>query len=113
MGTQINRLTAQTVKNAKPGMHADGGLLYLLVKPDGRKSWIFRYRDRTTSKLRDMGLGPAWDVSLSEARERAATLRRQLRDGQDPLAAKHAARDAARAQHEKRMPFGRCAELYI
>lgn len=113
MGTQINRLNAQLVKNAKPGMHADGGLLYLLVKPDGRRSWIFRYRDRTTGKLRDMGLGPAWDVSLSEARERASTLRRQLRDGLDPLAAKHAARDAAKAQHEKRMPFGRCAELYI
>lgn len=113
MGTAINRLTVHSVKNAKPGMHADGGLLYLLVKVDGRRSWIFRYRDRTTGKLRDMGLGPAWDVSLSEARERASTLRRQLRDGLDPLAAKHAARDAAKAQHEKRMPFGRCAELYI
>lgn len=113
MGIQINRLTPLKVKNAKPGMHADGGLLYLLMKPDGRRSWIFRYRDRITGKLRDMGLGPAWDVSLSEARERATTLRRQLRDGLDPLANKHAARDAAKALHEKRMPFGRCAELYV
>jgi integrase len=114
MAAQINRLTATSVKTKHPGMHADGGSLYLLVKADGKnRSWIFRYRDRVTGKLRDMGLGPTWDVSLAEARERAATLRRQLRDGQDPLATKHASRDAAKAQHEKRMPFGRCAELYI
>ena len=60
-----------------------------------------------------MGLGPAWDVTLAEARERAANLRRMLRDGQDPLQVKHAQKAEARAMHEKRMPFGRCAELYI
>jgi integrase len=113
MATQINRLTATSVKTKKPGMHADGGLLYLLVKPDGRRSWIFRYRDRITGKLRDMGLGPAWDVGLAEARERATELRRKLRDGQDPLAVKHALKAEARTLHEKRMAFGRCAELYI
>ncbi|WP_158881469.1 site-specific integrase [Rhodanobacter sp. L36] len=113
MATHVNRLTATSVKTKKPGMHADGGLLYLLVKPDGRRSWIFRYRDRITTKLRDMGLGPAWDVSLSEARERAAGLRRMLRDGQDPMTVKHAEKAEARAKHEKRMAFGRCAELYI
>lgn len=113
MATQVNRLTATSVKTKKPGMHADGGLLYLLVKPDGRRSWIFRYRDRITGKLRDMGLGPAWDVSLAEARERASSLRRTLRDGQDPMAIKHALKTDARTQHEKRMAFGRCAELYI
>jgi len=114
MAAQINRLTATSVKNKPPGMHADGGSLYLLVKADGKnRSWIFRYRDRVTGKLRDMGLGPTWDVSLAEARERAAGYRRQLRDGQDPLAAKHAQRAEAKSRHEKRMPFGRCAELYI
>ena len=114
MATRVNRLTATSVKNAKPGMHADGGSLYLLVKPDGKnRSWIFRYRDRTTSKLRDMGLGPAWDVTLAEARKRAEGYRLMLRDGQDPITTKHAQRADAREQHEKRLPFGRCAELYI
>lgn len=114
MAAQINRLTATSVKNKPPGMHSDGGSLYLLVKPDGKnRSWIFRYRSRVTGKLRDMGLGPAWDVSLAEARERAADLRRMLRDGQDPLSERHAQRAEAKSQHEKRMPFGRCAELYI
>lgn len=114
MAAQINRLTVLNVKNKPPGMHADGGSLYLLVKPDGKnRSWIFRYRDRVTGKLRDMGLGPAWDVSLAEARDKAAGFRRMLRDGEDPLAQKHAQRAAAKIQHEKRLPFGRCAELYI
>ena len=114
MAAQINRLKTTNIKTKPPGMHADGGSLYLLVKADGKnRSWIFRYRDRITSKLRDMGLGPAWDVGLSEARERASELRRMLRDGQDPMAVKHALKAEARTQHEKRMAFGRCAELYI
>lgn len=113
MASQINRLTALKVKNAGPGMHADGGLLYLLVKPTGRRSWIFRYRDRESTKLRDMGLGPAWDVSLTEARECAAKFRRMLRDGQDPMKDKHDRKMVARALHAKSMAFGQCAELYI
>ena len=114
MAAQINRLKTTHIKTKPPGMHADGGSLYLLVKADGKnRSWIFRYRDRITGKLRDMGLGAAWDVGLAEARERAASLRRMLRDGQDPLAVKHALKAEARTQHEKRMAFGRCAELYI
>ncbi|MFK2876861.1 tyrosine-type recombinase/integrase [Rhodanobacter hydrolyticus] len=118
MALHVNRLTATGVKTAKPGMHADGGLLYLLVKPDAsgteyRKSWIFRYRDRITGKLRDMGLGPAWDVSLAEARERAAELRRMLRDGKDPMEEKQTKKTDARLKQERRLPFGRCCELYI
>src|SRR6185437_2055535 len=114
MAAQINRLKTTHIKTKPSGMHADGGSLYLLVKADGKnRSWIFRYRDRITGKLRDMGLGAAWDVGLAEARERASTLRRMLRDGLDPLAVKHAQKAEARTQHEKRMAFGRCAELYI
>lgn len=113
MATKINRLTALTVKNAKPGRHGDGGSLYLLVKPDGRRTWLFRYRDKLTGKLRDKGLGPAWDVGLPEARERAAEFRRMLRDGLDPIDTTANAKKKARADVASRMVFGRCAELYI
>ena len=34
-------LTSLQIKNAKPGMHADGGGLYLYVKESGAQSWIF------------------------------------------------------------------------
>lgn len=119
MALNLNRLTATKVKNAKVGMHADGGLLYLLVRAsktdetDLRRSWVFRYRDRVSGKLRDMGLGPTWDVSLVKAREKAATYRQMLRDGKDPMVEKQAERTERRLREERRVPFDKCCELYI
>ena len=75
----------------KSGYHADGGGLYLNVKPNGRKDWCFRWRDRkacyTTEKskgvgkLRERGLGPfsKYDISLPEARKLAGECRQMLR----------------------------------
>jgi len=37
-------LTQIEIRNAKPGMHADGSGLYLAVKASGAKSWMFRYQ---------------------------------------------------------------------
>lgn len=84
---QLHKLTALKVKRLKEiGYHNDGGGLYLCIGNDGRRRWIFRYRDRQTKKLRDMGLGSAADVSLADAREKAATARSQLIQGFDPIA---------------------------
>ncbi|MDI5303842.1 Arm DNA-binding domain-containing protein, partial [Salmonella enterica subsp. enterica serovar Anatum] len=38
----------------------------------------------------NMGLGPYQEVSLAEARDKARELRRQIRNGIDPLKEKHA-----------------------
>ena len=38
-----NALTPLAVKNAKPGRHADGGGLHLLVKQSGARSWVYRF----------------------------------------------------------------------
>ena len=75
-------------KMTKPGRHADGGGLYLLIKPDGRKTWVFRWRDRITGKLRDKGLGTFGkrDVTLYDARDQAAICRKQVKDNLDPIA---------------------------
>ena len=65
----FNALTALTIKNAKPGRIADGGGLYLLVKPSGARSWIFRAT--VAGKVRDVGLGSASGaraITLAEAR---------------------------------------------
>lgn len=117
MAKHVKPLTAVGIKTKPPGMHADGDCLYLLVRKQGEiGSWVFRYRDRVTGKLRDMGLGRALGrngVTLAEAREKAEQKRVMLRDGQDPLAEKHSQLAEAKSQHEKRMSFGRCAELYI
>jgi integrase len=86
------RLTALFVRSNKlaAGMYCDGAGLYLHVRDSGSRSWIFRYRQRGSGKLRDLGLGSAGKdgVSLEDARERVAELRAGIRRGLDPLKAK-------------------------
>lgn len=114
MARERNRLTALRVRREKkPGRHADGGGLYLYVAPHGARSWVFRYRSRTSGKLRDMGLGPALDVTLERARERAATARVLLTEGIDPIDHAHERRAAAQGERVRRLTFGQCAERYI
>ena len=74
-------LTAIGVKNAKPGRHADGGGLYLMVRPTGSRSWVLRAQ--VDGKRKDLGLGSAAVVSLAEARAQAAELRRKLKSGEE------------------------------
>lgn len=95
-----------------PGLHAVGGVpgLYLSVTPTAA-SWILRYT--FAGKRRDMGLGSRAEVGLGEARERAAAARRALRDGIDPLAAKHEQRQAQTASKAKAMSFDACAKAYV
>ena len=70
-GRQIkNRLVPLNVERIKqPGMHPDGGGLYLRVSDTGAKSWIFRY-SAPGGKRPEMGLGAFPTVGLAEARER-------------------------------------------
>jgi Arm DNA-binding domain len=76
------RLTAPFVKSKRlaAGMYCDGDGLYLNVRDSGSRSWIFRYRERGSSKQRDLGLGSAGQdgVPLEDARERANELRAGL-----------------------------------
>jgi hypothetical protein len=66
---EINRLTHREIENTnQPGMHSDGGGLYLQVTKgaDGSicKSWLFRYS--ANGRERQMGLGPLKDIKLVE-----------------------------------------------
>lgn len=79
----MGQLTALAVKNAKPGRHADGQGLYLLVKPTGAKSWLLRVQQE--GRRRDIGLGSLAATSLAEAREKAAELRKHAKNGRDPI----------------------------
>jgi len=87
----MGKLTAIAVKNAKPGRHADGKGLYLLVKPKveddgsistGSRSWVLRIV--LNGRRRDFGLGPVDLVTLQEARDKAVEGRRLARAGLDP-----------------------------
>ncbi len=111
------RLTAVTVsKTREPGLHHDGGGLYLQVSIGAggvvNRSWILRYMlDR---RPRKMGLGSAELVSLAEARERAMQARKLARvEAVDPIEARLAARQAARAEAARNMTFEECCNRYI
>lgn len=79
----MGKLTVVGVRNAKPGRHADGLGLYLLVKPTLTKSWVLRLQ--VNKERRDLGLGSVTDLTLVEAREEAARLRKVARAGGDPV----------------------------
>lgn len=77
-----NKLSVRQVASlAKPGIYSDGGGLYLRVRASGR-SWFFI--GTLDGKRIELGLGPAIDVSLARARERAEAIRKMLLDGKDP-----------------------------
>jgi hypothetical protein len=112
MHRDSNRLSALRVARlTKPGRYGDGGGLVLQVSKWSTKAWLFRYeRD---GRERQMGLGPASDVSLAVARQKATDARRLLLDGIDPLVARNEARSHARAQAQRGATFKECAERYI
>lgn len=76
------KLSALQVKNAKPGRHADGDGLYLLVRPSGSRSWVLRAQ--VNGKRQDLGLGSAALLTLAEARTKAFDMRKRLKTG-EPL----------------------------
>jgi integrase len=112
MARAEKRLSARMVQTIKaPGLHADGGGLYLHVSKSGSKSWIYRWR--RNGRLHDMGLGPLNTIGLAEARDRALACRKQVYNGADPIVDRRAKRLAARLESAKAMTFRQCADAYI
>jgi integrase len=95
----LNRLSELEVSDAQPGMHADGGGLYLQVTRTAsgqlNKSWLYRYA--VGGRERQMGLGSLSEVKLADARQEAAECRQLRMEGIDPLEARERARRAAEA----------------
>jgi integrase len=110
-----SKLTARGALTAPVGWHGDGRGLYLQCSAgaDGSvcRSWVFRYR--AGNRERYMGLGPIADVSLAEAREKAAGARKLRLEGVDPIEARKAQRTATRLEAAKAMTFGQCVEAYL
>ncbi|MCO5792833.1 MAG: integrase arm-type DNA-binding domain-containing protein [Blastomonas sp.] len=70
-------------KNLGPGKYSDGQGLWLVKRSKDVGKWILRVV--VDGKRREMGLGRWPDVSIAEARERATTARKAIRDGLDPI----------------------------
>ena len=86
------RLTSAFVAAVKePGSYGDGGRgshgLHLIVAPTGSKKW--RQRIRFNGRLTNLGLGDAGEVSLAEARNKAAQNKELVAAGGDPFKARN------------------------
>lgn len=81
-------LTDTAIRKAKPGTKpqklADGGGLYLLLKPTGARWWRWDYRRPVTGKRNTLSLGIYPEVTLADARGRRDAARKQLAGGIDP-----------------------------
>jgi hypothetical protein len=84
MKRTLNRLSARTVMTIKTvGMRADGAGLYLRVRGETVRSWVFVWT--ASGKRREMGMGAPPYVTLAKARERAQHARDIVAEGGDPL----------------------------
>src|SRR5262245_56600110 len=111
MSRTLNSLRPLVVDRAKtPGRYADGGGLYLVVKPGPRKSWAFIYR--RGAKMTELGLGGIADVSLVAARSKAAEMREVFRQGSDPRAHRERKRQAKALEDARSITFEAAARNY-
>ncbi len=90
----MGKLTARHVQSAKPGTHIDGKGLLLRVRNDNAKSWVLRVQ--YDGRRRDVGLGSVDVLTLAEARDKAAALRKIALTGGDPI--------AERDRHKTKVP---------
>ncbi len=107
-------LSDTACRNAKPGDRdrklSDSGGLYLLVRPGGARAWYWKYRFEGREKKLSLGHYPA--VSLAQARKARDAARDQLHAGEDPGAARSAAKapvidtfeEVARDWHRAKSP---------
>ena len=92
MARLYNRLSARTVGTlVRPGRHADGAGLYLVVDKSGAKRWV--YMSWSGGRQIELGLGGVQSVPLAMARQKAAECRQLIALGKDPREARRAARN--------------------
>lgn len=111
MGGAFKLSALKVSKLSKPGVYGDGAGLWIRVADGGSKYWIYRYM--LDGRARWMGLGSFPDVSLEEAREKAATARKQARTGVDPLVQRATEKAAVRLVAARSITFQKCADDYI
>ena len=123
MPKKAKELSALAVSKLKTdGRYAVGGVdgLHLRVI-GGSRAWVLRIAvgsrvdsdGRTSVHRRDVGLGSYPEVSLAEARDRARELRKQVRDGVDPVLKRQAVKVQSALETAKAKNFEECADAYI
>ena len=107
-----NKLTWREVESIKiPGYYSDGGNLSLRVSKNLTKTWTFRYKKE--GKRTEMGLGSIRYMSLTQARDTAESLQKQLKSGINPLIERQRQAHEEKTKRAKFMTFQQCADAYI
>jgi integrase len=109
------KLTPKTIEHLKPrdrrveipDSKADG--LYLILQPSGHRSWATRYRANGTPTKLTLGSWPK--VSLHDARVAAAEALKQVKQGNDPAAARKA--DKLKAMAAKENTLANICQNYL
>lgn len=82
----LSALSTERLKHsANDQMYNDGGGLYLRVRSNGTKEWVFRYTSPITRQRHKQTLGSYTDTNLKQARVLASHKRTLLESGLDPL----------------------------
>jgi len=109
------KLTDTEIRKAKPGEKpirmADGGGLFLLLRPNGSRWWRYEYRRPVTGMHNTLSLGTYPDVGLADARSRHAAARRQLAAGIDPGEQRKA--DTAALVERAANTFGNAVDAWL
>jgi integrase len=123
MPKKAKELSALALSKIKAeGRYAVGGVDGLHLRVAGKsRAWVLRVAVgiRTNSNgnavvhRRDIGLGSYPEVPLVEAREKARELRKQIRNGIDPILQKKQDRAARLILHTKNKTFRECAKVVI
>ena len=102
-----NKLNVKQVASfTRTGVYSDGAGLYLRVRPSGR-SWVFI--GTLNGKRQEMGLGSDLEVSLAQAREKAAAARALVLQGKHP----RELRSKMPVKAEAPITFGKFADQFI
>ncbi|MDN3713283.1 integrase family protein [Paracoccus cavernae] len=111
MPKRAKELSAIEVKRLAEGVHPVGGVagLYLQVVGQG-KSWLLRAT--VGAKRREIGLGAYPEVTLANAREKAAHTREMIRQGVDPVEQRKALRAELVAAQKRGLLFADAVDLF-
>jgi integrase len=103
---------AQVSALDKHGVHWIAPSLYMQIRPQGTRSWLFRFGRNGQNQW--LGMGAVADKPLSVARDEAAELRAKVRRGVDIMAERGSAVAATGEVSGKKVPtFAECATQYI
>ncbi|MCL7744353.1 tyrosine-type recombinase/integrase [Guyparkeria hydrothermalis] len=113
MAKTLHRLTARqvTAKSLPPGVHHDGGGLYLQNREHGHRSWLFRFTH--DGKRHWMGLGSIEELPLAEAREQAAAFRAEVKRGINPMSKRRENYAATVSRTSRAMTFEKAMDRFL